>query len=132
VSAGIAAGAARLGLATFAVAVAFATMSHPSRAQDSGAPAGAPPPAAAPDAATKLAKGRELFANYACGSCHTLADAGADGRVGPPFDGDANLTEAYVVNRVTNGQGGMPAFGDQLSQDEITAIAAYVTHAASK
>jgi mono/diheme cytochrome c family protein len=128
VSAGMVVGAVRLGLASLGVAVAFAAMSQSTAAQ----PAATPPPAAGDAAAAKIAKGREVFANYGCGSCHSLGDAGATGHVGPSFDGDANLTEAFVVDRVTNGQGGMPAFAGQLSPQEIAAVAAYVIHAASK
>lgn len=115
---------AGLGAASLAVTVAFAAMSPPSAAQGSAAPA--------PAAAAKLAKGKELFGNFGCGGCHTLADAGATGRIGPAFDGDPNLTEAFVTDRVTNGQGSMPAFGGQISDADIAALAAYVTHAAAK
>jgi mono/diheme cytochrome c family protein len=76
--------------------------------------------------ALKLSKGADLFANYGCGGCHTLAAAGATGRVGPSLDGNATLDQAYIVDRVTNGQGMMPSFGAQLSPVEITALAAYV------
>ena len=124
----VAAGAAKLGLAALGAAFVLAAVSQPSAAQDGAKPAGAP----ASDAAAKVAKGRELFANYGCGSCHTLGDAGSAGHVGPSLDGDSNLTEAFIVTRVTSGQGGMPAFGDQLTQDDIAALAAYVTQVASK
>lgn len=127
----ISAGTTRLGVAALGIIVALTAMSQPSIAQDGAKPAGASPPAAG-DAAAKIAKGRTLFADYGCGSCHSLADAGATGHVGPSFDGDTNLTEAFVLNRVTNGQGAMPAFGGQLSDDEIADVAAYVTHAATK
>ncbi len=113
----------RLSLATLAVTIAFAAMSQPSAAQGDAKPAA--------DAA-KIAKGKEVFDNYACGSCHSLNDAGAAGHVGPSLDGDSNLSEAFVVDRVTKGQGGMPAFSGQLSQDEIAALASYVMHASSK
>lgn len=79
-----------------------------------------------------IAKGRAVFDNYGCSSCHTLADAGATGTVGPSFDGDANLSEAFAIERVTNGQGQMPAFGGSMSPEEIKAVAAYVVHAARK
>ncbi|MGI4879659.1 MAG: c-type cytochrome [Janthinobacterium lividum] len=121
----------RLGFATLGLAFASTVLG----AQSSTAPAGAPPATAgsakASDAATKTA-GRELFANWSCGSCHSLADAGGTGHVGPSFDGNPNLTEAFVINRVTNGQGAMPAFGGQLTDAEIATLAAYVTHAAAK
>lgn len=86
------------------------------------------PPVAGGDAA-KLAKGRDLFANWSCGSCHSLSDAGADGHVGPAFDGNTALTEPFVVNRVTNGQGAMPAFGGQMTDAEIATIAHYIVTA---
>jgi len=123
VSASIMAGVARLGFVTLAVTVAFAAMTQPSAAQGDAKPAG--------DAA-KLAKGKEVFDNYACGSCHALNDAGAAGHVGPSLDGNSNLSEAFIVDRVSKGQGGMPAFKEQLSADEIAAVAAYVMHAAGK
>jgi mono/diheme cytochrome c family protein len=108
------------------VAAALCATSQPSAANDGGKPA------AAPDAAAKLATGREMFANFSCGSCHTLAAAGASGDVGPSLDGVPNLTEAFVVDRVTNGQGGMPSFGGQLSDEEMAALASYVVQSAAK
>jgi mono/diheme cytochrome c family protein len=132
VSARVVTGAVKLGLAALGIALGLAATAGSSAAQDGGKPAAAPAPAAAGDAAAKLAKGRELFDNYGCGSCHALSSAGATGDVGPSFDGDANLTESYVVTRVTNGQGAMPAFGGQMSPEELADLAAYVTHAAAK
>ena len=102
-----AARSARLGLATFSVAMALAATGQPAAAQDGAKPAAAP----AADDAVKLAKGKDIFANYGCGGCHALADAGANGHVGPAFDGDSNLSHDLVVDRVTNGSGPMPAFG---------------------
>ena len=98
-----------------AAALAFAAMVAPSLAQQGDA--------------AKLTKGREVFDNYACGQCHSLADASATGHVGPAFDGNANLSEVFVVERVSDGQGGMPAFKDQMSAEEIAAVAAYIMHA---
>jgi len=94
-------------------------------------------PAKADGAAAGLDKansdnGRTLFENSGCGACHALAAAGATGQVGPPLDGDPNLTAAFVVDRVTNGQGAMPSFGGQLSDEDIAALAAYVVTAAAK
>jgi mono/diheme cytochrome c family protein len=98
-------------------------MSGVSLAQPSGAPAAKPP--AAGDAAA-LDKGRDIFTNYGCASCHSLGDAGATGHVGPALDGNTNLTQDFIVNRVTNGQGMMPSFSGQLSADEINTLAAYI------
>ena len=122
----VVAGVSRLGLAAAGVAAVFAAMSGVSLAQSATTSA----PTAAD--AVKIGKGRDLFANYGCAGCHSLADAGATGHVGPAFDGDANLTHAFVLDRVTNGQGPMPAFGGQMSPEEIDAIATYVTAVAKK
>ena len=119
----------RLGFAALGAVVAFAAFSAPSQAEDA-APASAA--AVASVDAAKLAKGKDIFANYGCGGCHTLADAGATGHVGPSLDGDVNLTPDFVTDRVTNGMGPMPSFGGQMSPDEISAITYYVTHAATK
>jgi mono/diheme cytochrome c family protein len=116
-------------LAALGAVAALATFSTASQAQDAKPAATA---AVASVDAAKIAKGKDVFANYGCGGCHTLADAGATGHVGPAFDGDANLTDAYVTDRVTNGSGPMPSFGGQMSPEEISAIAYYVTHAAAK
>lgn len=90
------------------------------------------PPATAAASADVVKKGRELFTNWSCGSCHSLADAGASGHVGPELDGDKGLTKELVINRVTNGQGAMPSFGGQMTDQEIATIAAYVTQVAAK
>jgi cytochrome c oxidase subunit 1 len=72
--------------------------------------------------------GRQVFASAGCGGCHTLRDAGASGTVGPNLD-QAKPPLALVVDRVTNGRGGMPAFGGQLSPAQIEAVASYVVAA---
>ena len=75
------------------------------------------------------AKGKEVFASAGCGSCHTLADAGSSGTVGPNLD-DAKPSADHVVEMVTNGSGVMPSFKDQLSQQQINDVAAYVSSVA--
>jgi mono/diheme cytochrome c family protein len=87
---------------------------------------------AAPAAAGAVDPGKQLFTDWGCATCHTLADAGADGHVGPVLDGDPNLTKPFIINRVTNGQGAMPSFGGQLSDKEIGQIADYLVKAAAK
>ena len=69
-------------------------------------------------------RGKELFTK-GCGSCHTLADAGTTGTVGPNLD-QAKPPKDLVVDRVTNGQGAMPPFKGTLSDAEIQAVADYV------
>ena len=74
--------------------------------------------------------GKEIFTGVAgCGSCHTLADAGTSGTVGPNLD-DAQPSFDKVVERVTNGQGVMPSFKDTLTEQQIADVAAYVSQAA--
>src|SRR5262249_22994658 len=55
------------------------------------------------------AAGKQIFMDQPCGDCHTLADAGTSGSIGPKLD-DAKASYAPVVDRVTNGMGVMPSF----------------------
>jgi cytochrome c6 len=74
--------------------------------------------------------GKEVFlGEAACGSCHTLADAGATGTIGPNLDESMPPPE-LVVERVTNGSGIMPSFADSLSEEQIQDVAAYVSSVA--
>jgi mono/diheme cytochrome c family protein len=75
--------------------------------------------------------GKQVFMSAGCTSCHTLADAGAKGTVGPNLD-DAKPPFDLVVDRVTNGKGVMPSFKGQLSVKEIQDVAAYVSSVAGK
>ena len=72
--------------------------------------------------------GKELFETK-CGSCHTLADAGTTGTIGPNLD-QAKPGLDPAIAQITNGGGGMPAFGDQLMEEQIRAVAEYVVQAA--
>ncbi len=74
------------------------------------------------------AAGKEVFTEN-CGTCHALADAGTTGTVGPDLD-DLAPDEATVSAQVTNGGGGMPAFGGSLSEQQIADVSAYVAQAA--
>ena len=77
---------------------------------------------------TSTAPGAAAFANGACSTCHTFADAGTAGNVGP------NLTQNAVdyetaLGLIVNGKGGMPAFSGQYNEDQISCLAGYVaTH----
>jgi outer membrane protein assembly factor BamB len=75
------------------------------------------------------ASGKSVFTEN-CGSCHTLADAGTSGSVGPDLD-ELQPGEAEVARQVTDGGGGMPAFGGRLSDAEIAAVATYVSSVAT-
>ncbi len=78
-----------------------------------------------------LTQGKDVFQHAGCTSCHTLADAGATGTVGPNLD-QAKPPKALVVDRVTNGKGVMPSFKGQLTAAEIEAVATYVSSVAGK
>jgi cbb3-type cytochrome c oxidase subunit III len=80
--------------------------------------------------AAQATSGKDIFTAN-CGSCHTLADAGTNGNVGPNLD-DLKPAENVVERQVTNGGGGMPAFKGQLTPAQITAVAKYVSSAAGK
>jgi cytochrome c6 len=85
--------------------------------------------APAPAAGDPVA-GKQLFLGTAgCGSCHTLADAGATGNVGPNLD-DLKPSYDAVEKQVTNGGGVMPAFKDSLSEKQIEDVSAYVSSVA--
>jgi mono/diheme cytochrome c family protein len=86
------------------------------------------PPAPAPGGETD---GKSIFQSAGCVGCHTLADAGSTGTVGPNLD-QAKPPKALVVERVTNGQGGMPSFKDSLDKKQIEAVADYVSSVAGK
>ena len=72
------------------------------------------------------ANGKKIFASAGCGGCHTFAAAGSTGTVGPNLD-DASVDVDAAAQQVKNGGGGMPAFGDRLSDQEIADVAAFVT-----
>lgn len=71
--------------------------------------------------------GQEIF-RQSCAGCHTLADAGATGSVGPNLD-DSRLDEAGIAAMVRSGGGGMPSFGGTLQPEQIDEVAAYVAAA---
>jgi cytochrome c6 len=76
------------------------------------------------------AAGKEVFlGDGGCGSCHTLADAGTSGSIGPNLD-ESMPDLALAVDRVTNGSGAMPAFEGQLTEQQIQDVATYVSTAA--
>jgi mono/diheme cytochrome c family protein len=133
--------AAIMGVVSLGLAAACVPASEPARAAlaeqaAASAPAAVPVAAAAPVTAPAAAagganealraKGRELFSNWGCIACHKFSDADGHGDVGPPLDGGAHLTKAFVISRVTNGQGAMPAFGGQMTEEEIADLAAYI------
>ena len=79
----------------------------------------------------KFDLGKDIFLNAGnCGACHSLKDANAVGNIGP------NLNEikpdiGRVVSSVTNGIGVMPSFVEILSEEEINAVAYYVSESST-
>ena len=77
----------------------------------------------------KFNLGKDIFLNAGnCTACHSLKDAGSVANVGP------NLNEirpdiGRVIISVTNGAGVMPSYLGILSQNEIDAVAHYVSEA---
>jgi cytochrome c6 len=72
--------------------------------------------------------GKKIFLSAGCTGCHTLADAGSTGTVGPNLD-DAKPDFRKATARVTLGKGVMPSFKGSLSPQEIADVAAYVVQA---
>jgi cytochrome c2 len=119
----------RLQLGAFACLIAFAA---------AGCGAGGLPES------TDESRGKDLFntAEAKCGSCHTLADAGARGTIGPNLDeafagpreqGFKESTIAAIVLdqiRYPTEGSGMPA--DLVEGDDADAVAAYVASVAGK
>jgi mono/diheme cytochrome c family protein len=74
--------------------------------------------------------GEQLFTNV-CRACHMSDAKGATGAgTYPSLAGDPNLVSSgYPVGIVVNGQRGMPAFGEVMSDDQVAAVVNYVrTH----
>ena len=119
--------------ALVSLAIALPAVSAFATAQDAPAPAGADAvaAAAAPAAlsAEDVAKGRQLFADWSCGACHALADAGGAGSIGPSLDRNGSLSHGFVVDRVTNGQGMMPSFAGQIPDENIDLLGRYIVQA---
>ena len=110
---------AALGAAALAVPLAASFAQAPEYADDAGEEV-------AELSAEQVEEGRTLFTNWSCGACHSLSDAKATGQIGPAFDGNKALDHDFTVNRITNGQGAMPGFGGQLTEDEIDLLSTYI------
>jgi mono/diheme cytochrome c family protein len=103
-----------------------------------GAAAGAPAAGDAASGGSPAPDGKTIFTGAAnCKACHTLADAGATGTVGPNLDqvvpdlSPAEVKES-IVNpnaKITDGfsPGIMPGnFADTLGDDGVTAVVNYL------
>jgi sulfite dehydrogenase len=87
--------------------------------------------AANADEGARLALGKKLFtsATPPCALCHTLRDAGTTGKIGPPLD-ELQPDAEQVATALRQGSGVMPAYREKLSEEEILALARYVSRAA--
>jgi cytochrome c oxidase subunit 2 len=118
-------------------------MADKQQAAEEGGGGGGEEPAggggAAPD-------GKAIFttgSSPACGSCHTLADAGTDATIGPDLDEVLQGKDAASIQQsieepgaeVTQGfqDGIMPTnYGDTLQPEEIKALTDYLVEVATK
>jgi alcohol dehydrogenase (cytochrome c) len=92
--------------------------------EEAGAEGGEEEAKEAAAGAGDAAAGMEVFANN-CSICHGSTGHGGNG--GPDLRSMPKAkTEAGAIEQVTNGGGGMPAFNGQLSEEEISDVAAYV------
>ena len=75
--------------------------------------------------------GKDVFLNKAvCSTCHTLADADSNAQIGPNLN-EIRPDKMTIMKAVTNGIGVMPAYEDQLTPEEIEAVAHYVSTSAA-
>jgi mono/diheme cytochrome c family protein len=76
------------------------------------------------DGAPAASKGELVFKEARCFSCHGQMGGGG---MGPALAGDPMLAvKQFVVAQILIGRGAMPAFADQLSDEQIAAVASYV------
>jgi mono/diheme cytochrome c family protein len=95
--------------------------------------------------ATASPDGQQLFTSIGCGSCHTMAAAGATGKVGPdleeslaPDDNTAGIEEMILHPNSEVVEGYSPdvmpqTYGQTLSGEEVSALAEFlVANSAAK
>ena len=72
-------------------------------------------------------KGKEVFLEAGnCAACHTLSDAGSIAEIGPNLNQIRPQVQTILM-AVRNGIGVMPAMEGILSDEEIEAVAHYVS-----
>jgi len=70
-------------------------------------------------------QGALVFQGKQCHNCHTLAGEG--GKRGPALDDVAlRLTQDQLIRQVIQGGGNMPAYGNNLSPAETTALVSFL------
>ena len=77
-------------------------------------------------------KGKEVFLEAGnCAACHTLSDAGSMADIGPNLNQIRPQVQTILM-AVKNGIGVMPAMEGILSDEEIEAVAHYVSISADQ
>jgi len=77
-------------------------------------------------------KGKEIFLEAGnCVACHTLSDAGSNAMIGPNLN-EIRPDVSRILMAVKNGIGVMPAMEGILSNEEIEAVAHYVSISAEQ
>jgi mono/diheme cytochrome c family protein len=89
---------------------------------------------------SSLQEGKDLFVTN-CGACHTLAEAGTDGVIGPNLDDllappsasapDPNTVKPRVLAAINNGKGGRMPKGI-LSGQQADQVATFVAQVAGQ
>lgn len=75
-------------------------------------------------AASAQSSPQRIYVDQGCAVCHGLMGHGG---VGPDFVGDHFLVLGdYVIGQILMGRGQMPGFADELSDDQIAAVANYI------
>ncbi|HEX2257811.1 MAG TPA: cytochrome c [Afifellaceae bacterium] len=86
------------------------------------------PLAAAAQDGADLELGKQVFLEEAqppCAVCHKLADAEAEGTIGPHLD-QLMPTKERVLQALQSGPGAMPVYSDSLSEEQMEAVSEYV------
>ena len=77
-------------------------------------------------------KGKEIFLGAGnCAACHSLLDAGSEANIGPNLN-EIRPDVQRILMSVKNGAGVMPAMEGILSDEEIEAVAHYVSISAEQ
>lgn len=83
------------------------------------------------DTQARMELGRKIFTQIAapqCGVCHALADAGTTGEIGAKLE-ELKPDAARVARAVRDGVGVMPPYSGKLTDEQIEAVAYYVSRA---
>ena len=79
--------------------------------------------------------GAAIFVSARCGSCHTLAVAGANGKLGPNLDlhlSGHTHPLGDMIEIIRDGRGAMPPMRGRLTPTEIRNVATFVLVAAGR